>query len=77
MPVERALGIVWDVETDFFAFKINVLHVMINKRGILSVFCSLYDPLGLLAPYILPAKIFLQQPSQKDVDIFFFYIFYP
>ncbi|MBM6549429.1 hypothetical protein, partial [Streptococcus dysgalactiae] len=36
-----------------------------TKRGILSQLASLYDPLGLIGPFILPAKHVLQVLSRK------------
>ncbi|XP_078344097.1 uncharacterized protein LOC144629756 [Oculina patagonica] len=60
LPVERALGVKWCVETDTFGFKVEVKHKPPTRRGILSVVSSVYDPLGLVAPFVLPAKRLLQ-----------------
>lgn len=51
----------WDIESDCFQFRVNVSKKAATRRGVLSVVSSIYDPLGLLAPVVLPAKIFLQQ----------------
>lgn len=32
-----------------------------NKREVLKVIASVYDPCGFAAPYLLPAKVFLQE----------------
>jgi hypothetical protein len=40
----------------------------ITRRGILSVVSSVYDPLGLASPFILPAKILLQDLCRKSLD---------
>lgn len=56
LPMERALGVRWDVESDTFGFKITIKDKPPTRRGILSVVCSVYDPLGFAAPFILPAK---------------------
>ena len=46
----------WDTEQDTFSFR-TIRDVTVNtRRGILSVVSSLYDPLGLAAPMILPAN---------------------
>ncbi len=62
--VERALGIRWCTETDTFRFAINVQERPTTRRGILSVVSSIYDPFGLVAPCILPAKLLLRQLCQ-------------
>ena len=61
LPIERALGIQWSVESDEFFFKIVIKESPLTRRGILSVVSSVYDPLGLLSPVILPVKIILQE----------------
>ncbi|XP_070566927.1 uncharacterized protein [Ptychodera flava] len=61
LPVDRALGLQWDVEEDVFKFKVGKEVKDETRRGLLSVVASVYDPLGLVAPFILPAKQILQQ----------------
>lgn len=60
LPTERALGVQWDVEQDIFTFSIVNKHKPLTRRGILPIVSSIYDPLGFLAPVILPAKQILQ-----------------
>ena len=59
LPAEKALGVSWFVETDTFGFKVNIKEKPCTRRGILSVVSSVYDPLGMAAPFILPAKLLL------------------
>ncbi|XP_029974911.1 uncharacterized protein LOC115408346 [Salarias fasciatus] len=66
LPVERALGLQWCVETDKFKFKISASQQPQTRRGILSVVSSLYDPLGFLAPFIMPAKLLLQELCRRN-----------
>ena len=61
LPVERTLGVRWDVERDAFLFKVRVPHQPSTKRGILSAVSSLYDPMGFVCPVILAAKKILQK----------------
>jgi len=56
LPLERALGVRWDVETDMFDFAAGVKEKPMTRRGMLSVVSSIFDPLGFLNPFILPAK---------------------
>ena len=66
LPIERALGIKWNVETDTFFFKTSLKYQPLTKRGILSVTNSIYDPIGFLAPVILPAKKIIQDLCRID-----------
>ncbi|KAI3356761.1 hypothetical protein L3Q82_003438 [Scortum barcoo] len=60
LPLERALGLNWCVESDAFKFKITIRDRPFTRRGLLSVIGSVYDPLGILAPVVLPAKTIMQ-----------------
>jgi hypothetical protein len=60
-PVERALGMEWNVQEDTFEFRAITRKRTSTRRGILSDISSLYDPLGFAAPFVLPAKRLLQQ----------------
>ncbi|XP_060799417.1 uncharacterized protein LOC132901020 [Neoarius graeffei] len=64
LPVERALGLQWSVDSDSFQFNTNLNQKPHTRRGILSVVSSVFDPLGFLAPLILPAKQLLQELCQ-------------
>ena len=61
LPMERALGIQWCAESDQFKFKINLKDRPHTRRGLLSLISSIFDPLGFVAPVILPAKKILQE----------------
>ncbi|XP_046565841.1 uncharacterized protein LOC124274523 [Haliotis rubra] len=60
IPIERALGLQWHVSTDMFGFSTDLPSKLVTRRGILSTVSSLYDPLGMVSPVILPAKKILQ-----------------
>ena len=67
LPTERALGLVWDVETDTFGFSTVVKDKPPTRRGILSIVSSVYDPLGFLSPSILPAKVIIQELCRRNI----------
>ena len=67
LPIERALGIQWDVQSDVFRFKIVVKDRPATRRGILSVVSSIYDPLGFVSPVILAAKAILRDLCKKGL----------
>ena len=49
LPIERALGVMWCVESDSFRFRIELRHRPLTRRGVLSVVGSIYNPNGYLA----------------------------
>ena len=69
LPVERTLGIQWDVEKDTFRFKIVLKEKPKTRREILSATSSVYDPLGFIAPIILPAKKLLQDLTRQKFSL--------
>jgi len=56
LPIDRALGVQWCIETDTFRFKVSLKEKPKTRRGILSMVSSVYDPLGFLAPFMLQPK---------------------
>lgn len=58
----KTLGLIWETHTDNFKFKIPSWHQskLITKRTVLSDAARLFDPLGLIGPVVVQAKIFLQ-----------------
>ena len=68
LPIERTLGLKWDVHTDNFIFDGELKCRPATRRGILSITSSVYDPLGFLAPVILPAKKIIQDLCRQHLD---------
>lgn len=68
LPSERALGIQWHIESDCFKFDVNLKDQPVTRRGILSTIASLYDPLGLVSPFILMGKRVLQETCKNGSD---------
>ena len=58
---EQALGITWNASDDTLHFSVDLPKKPPTRRGILSMVSSLYDPLGLLAPFTLKGKCILKQ----------------
>ena len=59
LPTERALGLQWGIENDHFTFNVRSPPQSLTRRGMLSMVCSIYDPLGLLTPSTITAKLLL------------------
>ena len=68
LPIERALGISWCIESDTFQFRINLQDKPLTRRGILSTVSSIYDPLGFAAPVVLLGKQILQELCRDKLD---------
>ncbi|XP_011859356.1 PREDICTED: uncharacterized protein LOC105556853 [Vollenhovia emeryi] len=66
----KALGVHWNPLDDslFHTVKPFTQHQRITKRSMLSQIASLFDPLGLLGPIIVKAKIMLQQLWKIHLD---------
>ncbi|XP_060804946.1 uncharacterized protein LOC132902740 [Amyelois transitella] len=65
----KALGVSWNMGEDVFQYNFQLPHLekVINKRTILAEIQRLFDPLGWLAPALLPAKILIQKLWLKGV----------
>ena len=60
LPSERTLGVRWNPTDDVFFFTIPIKECNETKRALLSFLCSIFDPLGFLAPYLVAPKLILQ-----------------
>ena len=61
LPIERALGVHWCIESDAFKFRIELKDKLCTRRGILATISTIFDPLGLIAPVALVRKQILQE----------------
>ncbi|XP_046642634.1 uncharacterized protein LOC124327680 [Daphnia pulicaria] len=58
LPVERTLGLIWQVESGTFTFLLNIENDADTKREIVSSVASIFDPKGFLACItVIPKKI--------------------
>ncbi|XP_055590700.1 uncharacterized protein LOC129742784 [Uranotaenia lowii] len=73
---ERVLGIIWDTAKDEFRFPMVMRDDMAfliqnkstpTKRQILRYVMTMFDPLGLLAPYLIFGKIIIQEAWRKKL----------
>ncbi|VDI41660.1 Hypothetical predicted protein, partial [Mytilus galloprovincialis] len=56
VPLQRSLGLYWDLATDCFTYRISEESKPFTRRGVLSTLNSLFDPLGFVAPVIIKGK---------------------
>ena len=66
--VERFLGIQWCVTTDRFKFRLTLPNRPNTRRGIISIVASIYDLLGLIAPFTLRGKHILQTLCHQKMN---------
>lgn len=66
----KTLGVFWHPKTDQFGYKVSMDddEGIITKRKLLSQIAKIFDPLALLAPIIVTAKILMQQLWLAGVD---------
>ena len=61
----KVLGIPWDTERDTIEFDMrkvgNTPTKVVTKRGILSTLAAVFDPLGLISPIAVAAKVLFQE----------------
>lgn len=69
LPSERALGVLWRVEDDVFGYDVTPMTETkpVTRRGLLSTLSSVYDPLGFVSPFILNAKLILQEACRLSL----------
>ena len=60
LPIQRSLGTYWYIESDTLGLRIELKDKPLSRRGILSTISSVYDPLGIVSPVILPGKQIFQ-----------------
>ena len=46
MPVERALGVIWDTNSDCFVYEVVKRNIADTRCKMLSLIASLFDPTG-------------------------------
>jgi len=61
----KILGISWDSQSDNFMFNFTDLIEYVrqlppNKRSLLKLTAKIYDPLGLLSPFVIRLKVLFQ-----------------
>ncbi|XP_062715106.1 uncharacterized protein LOC134291407 [Aedes albopictus] len=68
--VVKTLGLTWEPTKDIFKFAVPrwSSEPTITKRVVLSDTARIFDPLGLLGPVTVQAKIFLQQLWKQKSD---------
>lgn len=66
----KTLGLTWDSVEDVFLYTVNISQnpTRVTKRQILAITAQIFDPMGLIGPCIILAKLILQQLWQLGID---------
>ena len=67
LPSEQALGVLWNTETLNFGFKVTLKQKPMTRRGLLSITRSIYEPLGLAAPFLFHGKLLNQELCRTNL----------
>ncbi|XP_061193749.1 uncharacterized protein LOC133201979 [Saccostrea echinata] len=57
LPAQHSLGMLWDLNSDMFVFKISNVEKPCTRRGLLSTLNSVFDPVGFISPATISGKI--------------------
>ncbi|PWA22445.1 hypothetical protein CCH79_00020932, partial [Gambusia affinis] len=68
LPMQRSLGLCWNLQTDCFHFSVSKEIKPYTRRGVLSTINSLYDPLGFAAPVTIQGKAILRELTTGSGD---------
>lgn len=69
----KVLGVNWNTETDDFLFNFNELvkyakSLPVTKRSLLKLSAKVFDPLGLLSPFVIQMKCLFQTLCIEKID---------
>ena len=68
LPLQRSLGLYWNLESDTFTFKVSNDEKAFTRRGVLSTINSIFDPLGFVSPVTIQGKIILRKLMIESVN---------
>ena len=62
-PVTKTLGVVWIVQEEKFSYSFvpPPEELLLTKKNVLKKTASIYDPLGFLTPFLVLAKMLMQE----------------
>ena len=64
----KALGVRWNFQDDEFWFDLNIEDCKrINRKKMLSIISTMYDPLGIVSPVLIAGKIILQDATRLKI----------
>lgn len=68
LPLQRRLGLSWEVQTNSFTFKVSRDAKPFTRRGMLSTVNRLYDPLGFASPITTQGKALVRDITSEQLE---------
>ena len=68
LPLQRSVGVLWNLETDSVPFQKSNKERPYTRRGVLATVNSLYDHLGFVTPVTMQEKALLCERSAEQND---------
>ena len=73
MPHNKLLGVLWDSEADELLIDLSELvtyahNLPVTKRTVLRVSAKIFDPLGLLSPFVVKLKLLFRELCSDNVN---------
>ncbi|XP_062581908.1 uncharacterized protein LOC134243691 [Saccostrea cucullata] len=69
LPIQRSLGVSWNLEKDTFTFCVTLSHTKpLTRRSVLSIINGLYDPIGFATPVIIEGKLLLREAMAQPLE---------
>ena len=65
---DRALGLIWNTKKDTLGINLQLEIKPATKRGVLSGIHSVFDPMGMCGPILVPAKQIFQEACKLRLD---------
>ena len=69
-PVVHALGLSWNSRGDVLTLSVPVVasNFSLTKRNVLKKIAAVFDPLGFISPFVVIAKVILQELWSRGYD---------
>jgi len=64
----KVLGVQWDTKTDEIIVSFKDPSVISTKRELASLICSIWDPFGIISPFLIVLKLQLQECWKNKFD---------
>ena len=65
---QKSLGMIWRPKEDLLRVQILENDYAMTRRGLLAFESRMFDPLGVLDPFKLPAKVILRNLAKMGFD---------
>ena len=65
---QKVLGLLWNIKSNNLKLPNNIKRISSTKRGLLSALCSVFDPLGFVAPCLIEPKLIVQELRQRNTE---------